>query len=443
MKFSAILRGSLALSVILTLVAPASAGPNRAARRAGTRARVVVAVVDSATNPYHEFFHRGGSLYRKAGPSSVTPAVLREFGIGKDNIIELTRTGDFKADFAKDAAEFDRIAAGQPYWFKGTNLIGISFEPKGERLRPDGDASPHGVGTTGAVLAANPRAIVVSVDGINAKSEKWAFTHPAVDLVSTSYGPITSYPTLNHLSSSYTGVVRNGKLHFGAAANDPSAAPLDETAGPWWTIGIAGFEEGATEGRQLLSGNLPDFVGDFTQTLPYCRACEKGKESVAGTSFATPRSAGTFSKVLLEARRATAHREGIVMRRGKAPLMVAGSRSLTNWEMRRALEAGAYYPGFADYRAGAGESLENASTPVIDGAPWLQTGWGLLTPDESRAVVTQTLAHLGFGRKATRSKDQAACDFMTANIEARHAYWDNLAVMGESFGKSKDPYIYC
>ena len=402
--------------------------------------RVVVAVIDSGINPYHEYFHARGPLYKDKKPSSVTAAVLNEFGIGKKQIIKVTRTGNFAADFAKDRKQFERIKRGEPYWFKGTNIIGISFLGDKQRLRPDGTASSHGIGTAGAVLAANPDAIVVPVEDISEESEKWAFTHPAVDIITTSYGPLTSAPTLNHLSNSYTGVVENGKAHFGAAANDPTYSTLDQTSGPWWSIGIAGFEEYTSNGRQMSSGNVPDFVGDFTQDLPYCRSCEQGLSNVGGTSFATPRSAGTFSKVLLEARRASHHSGGIVTRNGKK-LLVDGRHSLDVWEMRRALEKSAYYPKAGDYGTEGG--ADPTSVPVIDAAPWLQTGWGLITPDKRRKVIEQTLAHLKIKGKVTRTKPQGACDFMTANMEARHAYWDRVAVLGQSYGKSKDPYIYC
>jgi len=414
---------------------PAAAGGAR-----GRKPRVVVAVIDSAVNPYHEAYHAGGTLYKGTKPSSVTPAVLDEFGIDKDHIISLTRTGNFFADFAKDKAKFDAIEAGEPYWFKGTNVIGISFEPAGQRLRPDGNESAHGVGTTSAVLAANPEAIVVSVDGISTDSEEWAFTHPAVDIVTTSYGPITSVPTLNHLSFSYTGVVENGKAHFGAAANDPTLAALDETGGPWWSIGVAGFEEGSADGKQLSSGTAPDFVGDFTQDLPYCRNCEEGTESVSGTSFATPRSAGTFSRILLVARRAAGHLGGI--RPGKKPVMVDGKKDLTVWHLRRALEEAAYYPKTAEYSPGTG-GFDPAAVPTVDQAPWATTGWGLISPEPDLQVIVETLAQIGIGGKPRRSKDQATCDYMTAQMQARHAYWDNAAILGESAGKSKDPYLYC
>lgn len=436
---SNLLAALVAAAITLALLPPVPAE----AKASGGKPRVVVAVPDSAVNPYHEFFHAGGSLYGRSKPSSVTPQVLKEFGIKKEHIIRLTRTGDFAADFAKDSEQFDKIKEGQPYWFEGTNVIGVSFQPQGQRLRPDGTSSAHGVGTTAAVLAANPDAIVVSVDSTSSQSEEWAFTHPAVDLVTTSYGPVTSIPTLMHLTSSYTGVVANGKLHFGAAANDPTYAGLDETAGPWWTIGVAGYEEETSEGRQLMSGNIADFVGDFTQDLPYCRNCEEGTQSVSGTSFATPRSAGTFSKILLTARRAANHRGGVITKGVETPLMVRGKGiSLTNWEMRRALEEGAYYPTTAEYAPGGG-AFGLTSVPVLDAAPWLQTGWGAITPSAEREVISETLAHLGISGKASRTKGSEVCNFMTANIEARRAYWNNAAILGESFGTSEDPYIYC
>ena len=432
----------LAVACLLGAALLAPLSPRAEARASRTAARVVVAVIDTGINAYHEYFHAGGPLYGKKRPSSVTPAVLKEFGIDEDHIIRVTRTGNFGADFAKDKAQFDAIEKGEPYWIAGTNVIGISFLEDKQRLRPDGGASAHGIGTSASVLTANPEAIVVAVEDWNVdEAERWAFTHPSVDIVSTSYGPVTSYPTLTHLTASYEGVVENGKAHFGAAANDPSYSSLDETSGPWWSIGIAGFEEGAAGGRQASSGNVPDFVGDFTQDLPYCRSCEEGVQSVGGTSFATPRSAGTFSKVLLEARRASGHVGGIVESGEGTPLLVTGTHELSVWDMRRALEEAAYYPGLDDYGTEGG--VDPTAIPVVDAAPWVQTGWGLISPAKAFEVVTETLAHLGIAGKAKRTKPQEACDFMTANMEARHAYWDRLAVDGDAFGNTEDPYVYC
>ncbi|MCW2613877.1 MAG: hypothetical protein JWN08_871, partial [Frankiales bacterium] len=392
--------------------------------------RVVVADVDSGINPYHADYYRG--------PSEVTPDVLAEFpGI---RTITLTRTGDFAADLAADRAVWDAVQLGQPYWFAGTNVIGVSFDPDTPtRILADA-GDEHGVGTSSAVLDANPEAVVLFVEGVNADSETYAFTHPAVDVVTTSYGIPGSVPTGEHLASSYDGTVNRGKLHFGASDNSPALSPPDGTSGPWWTIGVAGFHEDTSGGREALSGNLVDVVADFTQTLPYCSDCESGRSSASGTSFATPRAAGTASKVLLEARRAAGHVGGPVVKAGLGSLAVAGTRPLTPWQLRRAFEQAATYPDVAAYdpQSALLDDL-GTSVPVNPVAPYLQVGWGVFAP----AVVGDALAHLGFGGTPSAAKSAEACAFNNATIDLRHAYWDQLALSSESAGQAGDPYLYC
>jgi subtilase family serine protease len=173
---------------------------------------------------------------------------------------------------------------------------------------------------------------------------------------------------------------------------------------------------------------------------------------VSGTSFAIPLSAGTFSKILLELRRATGHTGGIRPTGVRRPLMVERQRSsggpsgvgLTNWDLRRDLEEAAYYPALADYDPEANFTGDLTAVPINDVAPWAQAGWGAITPDPAHRVVAKALAHSGirgFG-SPTRFKSQLTCDFMTLNIEARHAYWDT-APFSQSFGKTADSYVYC
>jgi hypothetical protein len=456
-RLSAVITALTALAVLLVavLAGTAAAAPKNLNPRAekgmaksgfstaaeeGTAAdsRVVVADIDTGINPYHEFFYVGGR-------SSVTPEVLAEFGIGESHILRLTRTGNFAADFAADKSQWDAVVEGEPYWFEGTNIIAISFDPGSRIIMPDAANDTHGVGTAASVLNANPEAIVAFVEGMaDVDAETWAFNHPAVDAVTTSYGFPGSLPIPFHIENSYIGVVENGKHHFGAADNSAALSPPDGTSGPWWSIGVAGFQEGTTEGRQMMSGTLPDFVADFTQNLPYCAECETGTRDVSGTSFATPTSAGTFSKILLEARREAGHVGGIVTEGVETPLMVDGAFQLTNWQIRRALEEGAYYPTTGDYDpTAAARTYDYTSVPVNDAAPWAQVSWGAITPDPEHEVVDQTLAHLGIGDAATRTKSADTCAGMTANFEARRAYWDKVALGSESFGTSHNPYIYC
>ncbi|HWG94522.1 MAG TPA: S8 family serine peptidase [Mycobacteriales bacterium] len=402
----------------------------------GGDARVVVGVIDSGINPYHEAF--------QVEESSVTPEVLAELGVTEDRVVTLTRTGDVAADLAADQARvWDRIEPGKPYWFTGTNIVAASFTTTGRRILPNSPTDTHGVGVTASVLGANPEAVVLFAEGINDAAETWTFTHPAVDVVTTSYGPVGSPPLGSHLTATYEGVVELGKLHTGAADNSPALSPFDSTSGPWWSVGVGGYQEGSSEGRQVLSGNVVDFVGDFTQTLPYCDVCQTGgTRSVSGTSFATPTSAGVASRVLLEARRAAGHRGGIVTEGVEAPLMVAGDSPLTVWDLRRALEQAAHLPRTSDFQPGGGTS-EITSVPVVDGAAWAQTGWGLLSPDPAKGVVREALAHLGVEGTPTRTKDAATCAFGTAQFELRKAYWDRLALFSDSSGTSADPYERC
>lgn len=407
--------------------------------------RVVVAVIDSGINPYHSFYY--------PRVSSVTPVVLQAFNIGESHQITLTRSGDFESDFAADKVIWDQIQKGDLYWFKGTNIIAASFDDTGRKILPDDALDTHGVGTSSAVLAANPEAIVLfaetgeTVGQVDA--EHLGFLHPLVDIVSTSYGaqvPVAGIGLpIPFVDDSFESVMTLGKLHFSSAANSPDPfTPESGGAGPWWVVSVAGVEEDSSEGRTLFSGFFTDFVSDYSQTLPGCAdsLCEDGLIQYQGTSFATPRAAGVASRVLLETRRLLKHAGGITTADGKPVLAAASGRSISNWQLRRALESGAFVEKAAAYRPQAG--VAEIAPPAIDAAPWLILGWGDLSAKPDKAVVDQTLAALGFALP-TRSKPAGACEFQTAMIERRHRFWDSPVIV--SFNAysppTDDPFIYC
>ena len=419
-------------SCFLTEAAPRTAAP-----------RVVVADIDSGINPYHAFFRAGSTIYPNNAPSSVTPEVLAAFGIDEDHIIDLTRTGNFAADFAVDKPKFDAVVNGELYWFKGTNIIATTFSPGTVALLPDDEGDTHGVGTAASVMTANPDAILLFIEGVSDAAEDFAYTHPMVDIITTSYGTPGSVPGLGHLASSYTGVYCNGKMHFGASDNSPALSTGDGTSGPWWTIGIAGWEEGSSEGRQALSGNFVDFVADFTQNLPYCQACEDDTtENACGTSFATPMSAGIASKILLETRRAWGDNGGIRLNEGEPTMAVGAGNRLTNWQVRRALEVAAFIPSAADWDPISG-ALEQ-SLPVNDAAPYVQLGWGLLSHLPEKNVVAEALGVIGVAAPGTRSKSAMFCTYQTQQVASRRALWDNDP-QSESFSNpaDPDPFLAC
>jgi hypothetical protein len=456
---------ALAASFLLSACGSSTAPVDAAAGAAGLppcnpgpRARVVVAVIDSAINPYHEYFNAGGTLYPGCTPSSVTPEVLAELGVPAANVLEVTRTGNIARDRKTDQDTWAAVRRGRPYWFKGTNIIGISFSSP-PLLVPTPEKEPHGTATAASVLAANPDAIILFVetwdDLANDDSHGYAFLHPAVDILSTSYGaglpfvPVGTgvfLPEARAFLGSFDAVVRMGKLHFSSAGNSSGFTPGRAGAGPWWSIGVSGFEEYSTNGdQQGVSGNFPDFVSDFTQDQPYCMDCEKGLQEVPGTSFSTPRAAGVASRVLLEARRALGHEGGIVLDGSGAPLMAAGAGTgVSNWQLRRALEKSAY-AGYsaADYdpSAMAGDPWPT-STPVIDAAPWLQIGWGDLTTDAAKGVIEGALGHLGLGTPPP-AKPAAFCDFQTKVMEERIHYWSTVALDADEHPADPMPYLFC
>ncbi len=393
--------------------------------------RVVVAPVDSGINPYHEFF--------AVDESSVTPSVLAEFGIDAEHIIDMGPS--YLADLGDGV--YDDIEQLTPYWFRGTNIIAMADDgtsgrpaPNGARpFLPDDSGDTHGTGVTGSVVVGNPEAVILFVEGTS--NEAVAFGHPAVDIVTTSYGFPTAAPL--PLDESYEGVVQRGKMHTGATTNDPSLAPMDGTGGPWWVLGVAGFEEGSSDGKQVLSGTFPDVVADFTQELPYCDMCTTGTQSVGGTSFATPLTAGVASKVLLDARRDAGHLGGIVEQDGEM-VMVAGDAPITTWDLRRAMELGAFTPAFTANI----DNVFDISAPVNPVAPAPQIGWGVVSALPEHEVVANASAYLADGTET--AKPTGTCEFMTSIIESRYLVWDTNLLSGSfgefnSFGGS--PYVTC
>ena len=425
------------------------------------RPRAVVAVLDSGINPYHDFYYVGSPLYPSNHPSAVTQEVLDAFGVKPENVVTLTRTGNLANDLNADAAFWARVTRGEAYHFRGTNIIARSFAGAADVvLRPDTSKSAHGVGTSGSVLAANPDAVLLFVEQASdlgsAESHAYAFRHPAIDVVSTSYGasiPNTGFPLPEYrtFESTYEGVVTNGKLHFSSGGNGPGMTPLRAGAGPWWSIGVSGIEEGSSEGDTLLSGNFPDFVSDFTQTVPYCMDCEAGLTEVGGTSFSTPRAAGVASGVIQAARRLRGHVGGISAVNGVAVMVLGTGNSITNWQVRRALEQAAWIPDSTAYDPIDGVN-DLAGLPINPVAPWLQVGWGDLTSAAAKGVVPAALSELGLG-SALRVKPAGYCEFQTAIIQERQLYWNNIAPLlpsnpvlgGETppGAPANDPFVYC
>lgn len=410
------------------------------------KARVVVAVVDSSINPYHDFFNANGPIYPGIAPSSVTPEVLAELGVDPHDRVRLTRSGDIDADIAADAGFWSRVEHGRPYWFEGTNIVAVSFcEASFDPLKPQADKNPHGTGVSSAVFKANPEAVVLFVESCaqpDPHELKYVLEHPAVDMLSHSYNlglPLTE-------AGAYRGVLEFGKLIFQAAGN--FLVPVSYQGGPgsWWTIGISGIDD-QSNGQTTSGALLPDFVSGYVDTLPFCNDCESELVTVGGTSISTPHAAGLASRALLEVRRRVGHGGGIVPSTGDkaAALVVDGDRRITNWDFRRALEEAAFVDYGPDDYTGPTVVVDLPpveSVPINPFAPWLQLAWGELSAHPRKGVLGETLAHLGFGAP-TRQKASGYCDYMAAQMRRRQAYSD---LRGQATGEvvpDPNPYRFC
>jgi hypothetical protein len=438
---------------------------------APTAPRVVVAVIDSAINPYHAFYHAP----ERSG--SITQEVLQELGVKPENVLTLTRTGNMAADLEADEAKWAAVQRGELYHYAGTNIVAISFAGPGlPPLKPSEPGAapvknPHGTGTSSSVLNANPDAVILFVEtdgdlGSNAAHE-YVLRHPAVDLLTTSYGiaiggVVGVLPETRAFHETYEGVVNRGKLHFTSAGNNPGLDPLSGGAGPWWSIGVSGVEEDKPngvsgqddgQGQQVMSGNMADMVGDYSQQLPYCLDCQDGIDAnVPGTSFSSPRAAGVASRVLLDARRQMGHLGGIRVLPDRTVMAAADTKEFSNWQLRRALEQAAWIPLTTDYSPEGFVTWEVTSLPVNPAAPWLQVGWGEMTTNPDKGVISGALSHLGFPGTPV-AKAPGFCEYQTELILQRKRYWDEVAPQipfnytsndGTSGAAGQpDPFVYC
>ena len=118
------------------------------------RAFSVVAPIDTGINVYHDHF-RTNETY---------PDWLLE-GLGVNKICELTFEGTWQERYDSDKSScWDTLAASDIVYFPGTKIIGTSPDGDSEILILDDPSDGHGSAVTGAVLDANPNAVIFFVE---------------------------------------------------------------------------------------------------------------------------------------------------------------------------------------------------------------------------------------------------------------------------------------
>ena len=363
----------------------------------------VVAPIDTGINVYHDHF-RTNETY---------PEWLLE-GLGVTMTCELTFIGTWQERYEADKEMcWDRINSTDIVYFPGTKIIGTTPDDNTDIPILDDPSDGHGTAVTGAVIDANPDAIIFFVEGFSDAAVLAAANQPLVDIISTSFGPIGSIPVPGIEDATEVAVVVEKKIHTGAADNSPSPAVQDSTAGPPWSIGISGYAEEGDDQKETMSGSYPDIAADWTQILPNHDDID-GYHETSGTSFATPRTAGLLSKVIQHLRTESGDfSSGADPEIRNGFLVNSDSMNISQAQIRDALNLSAWYPSFSSWDPLSG------TTPVSPIAPCTQIGWGVVNESNVQPIIN----HLnGNTIQPDRPADVTLC--METNQEIRESYWN-------------------
>jgi len=366
-------------------------------------AYTIVAPIDTGINVYHNHFILNETL----------PDWMLE-GLGVTMWCNITTEGTWQERYESDRETcWDVITSSDIVYFPGTRIIASTPDDGTEIPILDDPSDGHGTAVTGAVLDANPDAIIFFVEGFSDAAVLAAANQPLVDIITTSFGPIGSIPVPGIEDSTRVAVVENKKIHTGAADNTPSPAVQDPTAGPPWSIGVSGYAEEEDDQKETMSGSYPDIAADWTQMLPNHDDID-GYHETSGTSFATPRTAGILSMVLTMLRENSGDLLSGASEERNGLLVNGTNLSVSNDDIRDALNLSAWYPSASSWDPTSG------TLPISPVAPCTQVGWGVVNLSNIQPLFN----HLaGIDSMPQRPADVVAC--MEANQAMREAYWGN------------------
>lgn len=419
--------------------------PVVAPRESAAGAAVVVADISPGTNPYHEAFRRPGWTEH---PSRSIPGFPADVPA-----LPLTLGDDAAAALAADQAVWASYRKDQLYWVPGTNLLLFTANNYTGPDTPDGRTGPlgvHGSRTSSVVAASCPDCWVLVVQDWRGLGGAFLATvldrMPWVDLVTQTNFPATDADVVDFYTTAppaqaTRALERSGRQYFAGTANGILLSlgdvlgpiPVHNYDVPPWVVSVGGvyrryfyeFSQTAYESCHLIehfSGKPAEFVGNWQHRV----AAPLGVRDyayVSGTSFATPEVAGRFGQVLLELRRALGDSRAPGALWAGAP--VAGSAALadgrlTPAELRAAMAQTAQYFSTADFDDACLATLLATGRVVTPAspAPWIEMGWGYVTPES----VPDALALL-LGQGGPEAKPAAASAWMQAVMAVRSAIY--------------------
>lgn len=391
-------------------------------------ARVVVALLDTGIQPYHEVF--------KLPPAADTSWIP-----------ELPNLEVVPARFSQNALDPEKwnFKKGQLYWFEGTRVLAISLTRGVDEIftgpeRPIWEDTSHGTMTASVVAQASPHAFIVMAEASSFNgSLEWVRDQPWIDVVSISAGePPLPWSWTNVLTPAYGAVPysppavfrqmnREGKIVFLAAGNEPIPTLHSEKGLPW--VITVGGADATSHGHNPLSRFPPDIVANYTHDHVANRSNLAGYRVASGTSFSAPLAAGLAAEAIYLLREdagwATGIRDGV--------LLDLHGRPVTQSDVRAALNASALHWNTTDYEArppgGPLPRLGNVTLPMIprvEGTPvgpWIQMGWGWV----GESLLPSLVAILN-GETEPPPKPGAE-EYMARAYALREAYW-SLPVHG-------------
>lgn len=368
---------------------------------------VVIAIIDSGTNPYLPVFYQNDP---------------EEFVIPGSHEIQLSDTGTLEERLEADAGFWSNVEVGSLYRIDDSRLFIVTFDPAA-RI-PTFDSSAHGAYVTHLAAASAPHAVIVSVQvdislettsptrfhASVATAMEWIADQEWIDVISVSLGIPPNFPDneagnaeMARWLQASERAASSGKLIVAASGNHVSPPLGHYTNGPPWVIAVGGVEHHA-KGEAILSGRGVDVVANYSNEVPTSGNWDETRW-VSGTSFAVPIVAGTLASAWDLVRKTPAGDEA-------DPLA-----------LREALNASAVYFAASEWTPvppSRGDPLRDSigylSLPV---AAQAQMGWGFVEPTLSSEIARRVIEG---DTKIASGKEQAQA-FQGAWQGAREEYW--------------------
>lgn len=321
-------------------------------------ANVVIAMIDTGGNPYHQDFRAPGRLdhpstYLTGFPANAqdVPLCFIDGAAGSygynDNC-----SSSFATAYTSDAAAWAQVADEELVWFPGTKLMGISFShtdagtPRTVDSSPSDAAFAHGSWVSSTAVGNRygtcPECLLVIIEADTAadidRAWMWAAQQPWIDVVTTSIsiGDLATGSNPGLFYGKHDAAVEaseNGKVFVTAAGNGAANLGLVPTT----TFNLdssspAVIAVGASNANGLYS-HWSDFPAEITgngeSRQVSASASLSASTAVGGTSFSAPGAAGVLARSLLAARQACGDSvEGASTVGGAKTLLRAGSGCL-------------------------------------------------------------------------------------------------------------------